>query len=119
MAGGHTSIRGGTEIKLPLGLLKEKGIHIQGKGHSHSVRRGLAGRSKKAQAVDWAAEHPDQAGKLIADIEEARRQSGGCGSLAGLRPRHALYKDHDIKFWLDVLVRKGKLKPSPGQLARD
>jgi hypothetical protein len=29
-------------------------------------------------------------------------------------PRHALYTDHDVKFWLDVLVREGKLKP--GQL---
>jgi hypothetical protein len=35
-------------------------------------------------------------------------------------PRHALYRDHDIKFWLDVLVREGKLKPgqfSPEDIA--
>jgi hypothetical protein len=29
--------------------------------------------------------------------------------------QHALYKDHDTKFWLEVLVREGKLKP--GQLS--
>lgn len=27
-------------------------------------------------------------------------------------PQHALYRDHDVKFWLDVLVREGKLKPN-------
>jgi hypothetical protein len=34
--------------------------------------------------------------------------------------QHALYKDRDTKFWLEVLVREGKLKPgrfSPEDIA--
>jgi ABC-type nitrate/sulfonate/bicarbonate transport system substrate-binding protein len=75
-----------------------------------------------ARATDWATEHPGEARKLVAQILEKR---GGNPAAAtywpgyGLR-RHALYNDHDIKFWLDVLVREGKLKPgqfSPEDIA--
>lgn len=65
-----------------------------------------------AKAADWTAEHPEEARKLFAAILKER---GDNPSLAdywlgyGLQ-KHALYKDHDIKFWLDVMEREGKLK---------
>ena len=66
-----------------------------------------------AKAVDWAAEHPDEARKLVAQIL-TKRGEDPAGAVHwpgyGLR-QHALYTDHDAKFWLDVLVREGKLKP--------
>jgi ABC-type nitrate/sulfonate/bicarbonate transport system substrate-binding protein len=70
-----------------------------------------------AKAVDWAAEHPDEARKLVAQILTKRGEDPASAVHwpgYGLR-QHALYTDHDAKFWLDVLVREGKLKP--GQLS--
>jgi hypothetical protein len=64
-----------------------------------------------------ATEHPDKARKLVAEILKKRGDDPAAAVYwqgYGL-PRHALYKDHHIKFWLDVLVREGKLKP--GQLS--
>ena len=65
-----------------------------------------------AKAADWAAEHPDEARKLVAELLKKRGEDP-TGSVYwpgyGL-PRHALYKGHDTKFWFDVLVREGKLK---------
>jgi ABC-type nitrate/sulfonate/bicarbonate transport system substrate-binding protein len=77
-----------------------------------------------AKAVDWAAEHPDEARKLVAQILKKRGDDAGAAAAAywpgyGIS-QHALYKDHDMKFWLDVLVREGKLKPgqfSPEDIA--
>jgi ABC-type nitrate/sulfonate/bicarbonate transport system substrate-binding protein len=75
-----------------------------------------------AKATDWAAEHPGEARKLIARLLERRGGNPAAAAYwpgSGL-PRHALYRDHDIKFWLDVLVREGKLKPgqfSPEDIA--
>lgn len=69
-----------------------------------------------ARAVDWTQDHPEEAKKLAADI---LKQRGENPDLAvywpgfGLRA-HALYTDHDARFWIDALVRSGKLKP--GQL---
>lgn len=69
-----------------------------------------------AKAADWAAEHPDEARKLVAQILKKRGDNRAAAAAAtywpgyGL-PRHALYQDHDIRFWLDVLTREGKLKP--------
>jgi ABC-type nitrate/sulfonate/bicarbonate transport system substrate-binding protein len=68
-----------------------------------------------AKAVDWAAEHPDEARKLVAQILKKRGDIPAAAAAATYWPgygisQHALYKDHDIKFWLDVLVREGKLK---------
>jgi ABC-type nitrate/sulfonate/bicarbonate transport system substrate-binding protein len=66
-----------------------------------------------AKAADWAAEHPDEARKLFAKILEQR---GDNPELAqywpgyGLR-EHALYTDNDTRFWIDVLVRGGRLTP--------
>jgi ABC-type nitrate/sulfonate/bicarbonate transport system substrate-binding protein len=70
-----------------------------------------------AKAVDWVTEHPDEARKLVAEILKKRGEdAAGAASWPGYGiSRHALYKDHDTKFWLDVLVREGKLKP--GQLS--
>ena len=65
-----------------------------------------------ANAADWAAAHPHEAIKLIAEILKKR---GGNSAAAddwpgfGLSP-HALYEDRDIQFWIDQLVREGKLK---------
>jgi ABC-type nitrate/sulfonate/bicarbonate transport system substrate-binding protein len=70
-----------------------------------------------AKAVDWAAEHPEEARNLVAQILEKRGENPASAAHwpgYGLS-QHALYKDHDAKFWLDVLVREGKLKP--GQLS--
>jgi ABC-type nitrate/sulfonate/bicarbonate transport system substrate-binding protein len=72
-----------------------------------------------AKAVDWAATHPDDARKLVAQILKKRGDDPGAAAAAywpgyGIS-QHALYTDHDTKFWLDVLVREGKLKP--GQLS--
>ena len=66
-----------------------------------------------AKAVDWAAEHPEDARKLVGQILKKRGEDpAGAATWPGYGLRqHALYKDHDTKFWLDVLVREGKLKP--------
>lgn len=72
-----------------------------------------------AKAVDWAAEHLDEARKLVAQILKKRGDNpAAAASWQGYGlSQHALYKDHDIKFWLDVLVREGKLKPDELSLA--
>lgn len=70
-----------------------------------------------AKAADWAADHPDEAKKLFADILRKRGDNPELSQYwpgYGLR-RHALYVDHDAQFWIDVLVREGRL--SPGQFA--
>jgi len=66
-----------------------------------------------AEAVDWVAQHPEEARKLVAQILTKRGEDpAGAVYWPGYGlPQHALYKDHDTKFWLDVLVRDGKLKP--------
>jgi ABC-type nitrate/sulfonate/bicarbonate transport system substrate-binding protein len=69
-----------------------------------------------AKAADWASAHPDEARKILAEILKKRGDdpaAAAAWSGYGL-PQHALYRDHDVKFWLDVLVREGKIKP--GQL---
>jgi ABC-type nitrate/sulfonate/bicarbonate transport system substrate-binding protein len=66
-----------------------------------------------AKAVDWATQHPDDAKKLVAQILKSRGEDpAGAATWPGYGlARHALYSDHDTQFWLDVLVREGKLKP--------
>jgi len=69
-----------------------------------------------AKAADWASAHPDEARKMLAEILKKRGDdpaAAAAWSGYGLQ-QHALYKDHDVKFWLDVLVQDGKVKP--GQL---
>ena len=65
-----------------------------------------------ANATDWAAANPDEARKLFAEILQKRGDDPTVAAYwAGFGlPPHALYKQHDIKFWLDVLVREGRLK---------
>jgi ABC-type nitrate/sulfonate/bicarbonate transport system substrate-binding protein len=66
-----------------------------------------------ARAADWAADHLDDARKVFAQILKARGDNPLLASYwpgYGLR-RHALYTEHDAKFWIDVLVRDGRLKP--------
>jgi ABC-type nitrate/sulfonate/bicarbonate transport system substrate-binding protein len=81
--------------------------------HEQAVRDFV---TLSAKAADWSAAHPEDARKLFAQVLKAR---GDNPLLAqywrgyGLRP-HALYTDHDAQFWIDVLVRDGRLKP--GQL---
>ncbi len=73
--------------------------------------------TQAARAADWSAAHPEEARKLFADI---LRKRGDNPELAqywpgyGLR-EHALFTDHDAQFWIDALVRGGRLKP--GQFA--
>lgn len=78
--------------------------------HPQAVRDFV---TASARAADWSTAHPEGAKKLVAQILKAR---GDNPLLAyywrgyGLRP-HALYTDHDAQFWIDVLVREGRLKP--------
>jgi ABC-type nitrate/sulfonate/bicarbonate transport system substrate-binding protein len=90
--------------------------------HPQAVKEFVTASVK---AAGWAAEHPDEARKLVAQILKKRGDNPAAAAAAaywpgyGL-PQHALYKDNDIKFWLDVLVREGKLKPgqfSPEDIA--
>ena len=65
-----------------------------------------------AKAVDWTLDAQD-AKKLIAAILQQRGENPVLAQYwqgYGLR-EHALYTDHDAQFWIDVLVRGGKLKP--------
>lgn len=78
--------------------------------HPRAVKKFV---TASAKAADWAAEHPGEARKLVAQILKKRGENPAgavYGSGYGLS-RHALYRDHDVKFRLDVLVREGKLKP--------
>jgi ABC-type nitrate/sulfonate/bicarbonate transport system substrate-binding protein len=79
-------------------------------------------KSGSAKAADWTAEHPGEARKLVAQILKQRGDNpAGAAYWPGYGlPQHALYKDHDIKFWLDLLVREGNHKPgqfSPKDIA--
>jgi ABC-type nitrate/sulfonate/bicarbonate transport system substrate-binding protein len=68
------------------------------------------------RAVDWSAEHPDDARKLVADILDKRGENPELAQYwrgFGLR-QHALFTDHDTQFWIDALIREGRVKP--GQL---
>ena len=73
--------------------------------------------SDSARAADWAAEHPDEARKLTAELLAKRGENPALASYwpgFGLR-QHALFTDHDAQFWLDVFERDGTLRK--GQLS--
>lgn len=80
------------------------------KAHPQAVRDFV---TQSARAADWSAAHPDEAKKLFAEI---LRKRGDNPQLAqywpgyGLR-QHALFTGHDAQFWIDALVRSGRLKP--------
>jgi ABC-type nitrate/sulfonate/bicarbonate transport system substrate-binding protein len=65
-----------------------------------------------AKAADWAKEHPKEAKELAARI---LKDKGGNPDLAkywkgfGVR-EHALLADSDAQFWIDWLVKDGKIK---------
>ncbi len=65
-----------------------------------------------AKAADWAKEHPREAKELAAKI---LKDKGGNPELAkywkgfGVRD-HALLADSDAQFWIDWLVKDGKIK---------
>ena len=66
-----------------------------------------------ARAVDWTQDHPDDAKKLVADILKQRGENADLAAYwpgFGMRA-HALYTQRDAQFWIDALVRSGKLKP--------
>jgi ABC-type nitrate/sulfonate/bicarbonate transport system substrate-binding protein len=66
-----------------------------------------------ARAGDWTAAHPQVAKRLVAKILAARGENAELANYwtgFGL-PEHALYTDHDAQFWIDALVRSGRLKP--------
>lgn len=70
-----------------------------------------------AKAADWSAAHPDAARQLVAGILARRGENAALAKYwpgFGLR-EHALYTDHDATFWIDALVKSGRLKP--GQFA--
>jgi ABC-type nitrate/sulfonate/bicarbonate transport system substrate-binding protein len=65
------------------------------------------------KAADWTADHPEEAKSLVAKILAARGENAELAKYwpgFGLR-EHALYTDHDAQFWIDVLVRSGRLRP--------
>lgn len=74
-----------------------------------TVRRFVEANAK---AADWAREHPEEAKELAAKIMKAK---GGNAEIAkywkgfGIR-EHALLVDSDVQFWIDWLVKDGKLK---------
>jgi len=84
--------------------------------HPQAVR---AFATASAKAVDWVAAHPGEARRLVAQLLKKRGEDpAGAADWSGYGLReHALYEDHDTQFWLDLLVRAGKLKP--GQFSPD
>ncbi|NKL04996.1 ABC transporter substrate-binding protein [Rhizobium leguminosarum bv. viciae] len=72
---------------------------------------------QSARALDYAREHPEETKKILAKALSERGENAdiaqyfrGYGVRAGGLP-----VERDIQFWIDVLVREGKLKE--GQLA--
>jgi ABC-type nitrate/sulfonate/bicarbonate transport system substrate-binding protein len=66
-----------------------------------------------AKAADWSVEHPAEAKELFAQILAKRGDNPALAQYwagYGLRG-HALYTTQDAKFWIDTLVREGRLTP--------
>ena len=81
--------------------------------HPQAVRDFV---TASAKAVDWTDGHPEEAKRLVAEIYKERGDNPELVTYwtgNGLR-QHNLYTDHDAQFWIDALVREGRLKP--GQL---
>jgi ABC-type nitrate/sulfonate/bicarbonate transport system substrate-binding protein len=78
--------------------------------HPQAVKDFVTASDK---AADWTADHPEEAKRLVAKILRARGENAELAKYwpgFGLR-EHALYTDHDAQFWIDVLVRSGRLRP--------
>ena len=66
---------------------------------------------KSARALDYAREHPEETRQIIARVLEERGENPGVAQYFagfGVRPG-GLPTERDIQFWIDVLVREGKL----------
>jgi len=84
--------------------------------HLQAVREFV---TLSARATDWAREHPAEAQKLVAEILKKRGDNPALARYwtgLGLRA-HDLYTPRDAQFWIDVLVRAGRLEQ--GQLTPD
>lgn len=69
------------------------------------------------RALDYAREHPEETRKILAEALEERGENPDIAQYFrgyGVRPCGKAV-DRDLQFWIDVLVREGKLKE--GQLA--
>lgn len=79
------------------------------KENPEAVREFVEGSAK---AADWAKDHPEEAKELAAKIMKAK---GGNPEIAkywkgfGVR-EHALLQDSDVQFWIDWLVKDGRIK---------
>lgn len=66
---------------------------------------------QSARALDYAREHPEETRQIIARVLEERGENPGVAQYFagfGVRPG-GLAAERDIQFWIDVLVREGKL----------
>ncbi|QIR86943.1 ABC transporter substrate-binding protein [Paracoccus sp. AK26] len=66
---------------------------------------------QSARALDYAREHPEETRQIIARVLEERGENPGVAQYFagfGVRPG-GLATERDIQFWIDVLVREGKL----------
>ena len=66
---------------------------------------------QSARALDYAREHPEETRQIIARVLEERGENPGVAQYFagfGVRPG-GLPTERDIQFWIDVLVREGKL----------
>jgi ABC-type nitrate/sulfonate/bicarbonate transport system substrate-binding protein len=66
---------------------------------------------QSARALDYAREHPEETRHIIARVLEERGENPGVAQYFagfGVRPG-GLATERDIQFWIDVLVREGKL----------
>ncbi len=79
------------------------------KDNPESVRQFV---EASAKAADWAKDHPEEARELAIKIMKAK---GGNPDIAkywkgfGVR-EHALLLDSDVQFWIDELVKDGRMK---------
>ena len=75
---------------------------------------------QSARALDYAREHPEETKAIFAKALEARGENPAVAQyFRGYGVREGgLPVDHDIQFWIDVLVREGKI-PQGKLVAKD
>ena len=67
---------------------------------------------QSARALDYAREHPEETRKILADFLKARGENPDLAQYFtgfGVR-KGGLPTEHDLQFWIDALVREGKIK---------
>jgi ABC-type nitrate/sulfonate/bicarbonate transport system substrate-binding protein len=74
---------------------------------------------ESARALDYAREHPDETRQALADILKERGENPEIAQFfAGFGVRKGgLPTEHDLQFWIDALVREGKIKEGALQTA--